>query len=102
MLLNDVLIVAKPISEDNLKIHQTIYLGKLSVKKPEKEDEYPLDFHILSAARSFTLRASSVCERDTWISSLNKSVEEYKRRRATFAQAANRIQVTGNGQSDRK
>jgi FYVE/RhoGEF/PH domain-containing protein 5/6 len=93
VLLNDILIVAKPVtidsSADSLRIRNQIHLTQLTVTIPKHVDEYPQDFYVKSLSKSFMFRAESTCLKDTWMRALSKAIDDCKIRRDTFNRAGN-------------
>jgi hypothetical protein len=48
------------------------------------QDEYKMEFSIISVQRSFTLHGSTLEERDDWVTALNAAIEENALKRNTF------------------
>lgn len=90
ILLSDCLIYAKKTGDfDGLREKYRIPLTTMTVSLPRNAVEYPKDFILKSPVRSCTFRASSSGERDIWVDALHDAISTYKKRRATFATAAN-------------
>ena len=92
ILCNDCLIYAKynggALGDTaSLKVSYKIPLAGLTIEVPNRE-EYPQDFNIRSPVRSCTLRADNSADRDHWVSTLNKTIQDHLSRRATFSSAA--------------
>lgn len=48
------------------------------------QDEYKMEFSIISVQRSFTLHGATLEERDDWVTALNAAIEENALKRNTF------------------
>ncbi|WAR25165.1 FGD6-like protein [Mya arenaria] len=65
------------------RLNNTLSLTGMKVSVAAR-DEYKMEFSIISTQRSFTLQASSLEERDDWVSAINSAIEENTLKRDTF------------------
>jgi len=67
-----------------LRVAQCIHLNQLNLQIPQAE-QYPREFSVISNAKSFTVMADSVAERDEWIEAIHTAKENYEENQKTFA-----------------
>ena len=61
-----------------------IHLNQLTLQIPDAE-QYPMEFSVISNARSFTAMANSVEERDEWVEAIHTAKVNYEENLKTFA-----------------
>jgi len=67
-----------------LKVAHCIHLNQLTLQIPDAE-QYPMEFSVISNARSFTAMANSVEERDEWVEAIHTAKVNYEENLKTFA-----------------
>ena len=78
----------------SLRVSYQIPLSTLQVRLPSNVpvnmteadggEEMSTEFQLTSPIRSFTVRASSVRERNSWLDAINTAIEDHASRKATF------------------
>ncbi|XP_052779804.1 uncharacterized protein LOC128217033 isoform X2 [Mya arenaria] len=81
-LFSDVLLYTTE-APTGYRLNNTLSLTGMKVSVAAR-DEYKMEFSIISTQRSFTLQASSLEERDDWVSAINSAIEENTLKRDTF------------------
>lgn len=56
------------------------------------QDEYKMEFSIMSVQRSLLLQGSTLEERDDWVTALNSAIEENVWKRNTFEAVRSQVQ----------
>ncbi|XP_039214056.1 FYVE, RhoGEF and PH domain-containing protein 6 isoform X1 [Crotalus tigris] len=82
-LFNDTLLYTTPLQSGMYKLNNMLSLAGMKVKKPIHE-AYQNELNIESVERSFILSANSATERDEWLETISRSIEEYTKKRITF------------------
>lgn len=82
-LFNDVLLYTTPTPTGGYRLNNVLTLVGMKVTLPASE-EYNTEFNIVSVHRSFTVEASSVQERDSWVKALTSAIDDNTQRRNTF------------------
>ncbi|XP_063164940.1 FYVE, RhoGEF and PH domain-containing protein 6 [Candoia aspera] len=82
-LFNDALLYATPLQSGMYKLNNMLSLAGMKVKKPTHE-AYQNELNIESVERSFILSANSATERDEWLETISRSIEDYTKKRITF------------------
>ena len=67
-----------------MRVAQCIHLNQLNLQIPQAE-QYPREFSVIGNAKSFTVMADSVAERDEWIEAIHTAKENYEENQKTFA-----------------
>ena len=67
-----------------MKVAHCIHLNQLTLQIPDAE-QYPMEFSVISNARSFTAMANSVEERDEWVEAIHTAKVNYEENLKTFA-----------------
>ncbi|KAL7982536.1 hypothetical protein Chor_010134 [Crotalus horridus] len=80
---NDTLLYTTPLQSGMYKLNNMLSLAGMKVKKPIHE-AYQNELNIESVERSFILSANSATERDEWLETISRSIEEYTKKRITF------------------
>ncbi|XP_045165344.2 protein piccolo-like isoform X2 [Mercenaria mercenaria] len=81
-LFNDVLLYTTPVAT-GYRLNNVLPLAGMKVSVAA-QDEYKMEFSIISVQRSFTLHGTTLEERDDWITALNAAIEENALKRNTF------------------
>ncbi|XP_060563641.1 FYVE, RhoGEF and PH domain-containing protein 6-like isoform X2 [Ruditapes philippinarum] len=81
-LFNDVLLYTTPVAT-GYRLNNVLPLAGMKVSVAA-QDEYKMEFSIISVQRSFTLHGSTLEERDDWVTALNAAIEENALKRNTF------------------
>ena len=66
-----------------MKVAHCIHLNQLTLQIPDAE-QYPMEFSVISNARSFTAMANSVEERDEWVEAIHTAKVNYEENLKTF------------------
>ncbi|KAM6437264.1 FYVE, RhoGEF and PH domain-containing protein 6 [Liasis olivaceus] len=82
-LFNDALLYTTPLQSGMYKLNNMLSLAGMKVKKPTHE-AYQNELNIESVERSFILSANSATERDEWLETISRSIEDYTKKRITF------------------
>ncbi|XP_062613414.1 uncharacterized protein LOC134275178 [Saccostrea cucullata] len=82
-LFNDVLLYTSPIATGGYRFNNALTLVGMKVSKP-KRDDLKTEFNIISIQRSFMVVAKNQVERDSWVDTLQKAIDDQAQRRNTF------------------
>lgn len=81
-LFNDVLLYTTPVAT-GYRLNNVLPLAGMKVSVAS-QDDFKMEFSIISVQRSFTLQGSTLEERDDWIAALNSAIDENAVKRNTF------------------
>ncbi|XP_052249054.1 uncharacterized protein LOC127856886 isoform X3 [Dreissena polymorpha] len=81
-LFNDVLLYTTPVAT-GYRLNNALPLTGMKVSI-NMQDEYKMEFSVMSTQRSFALQGSTLEERDDWVTALNAAIEENTLKRDTF------------------
>uniref|UniRef100_A0A8C5WDA9 FYVE, RhoGEF and PH domain containing 6 n=1 Tax=Leptobrachium leishanense TaxID=445787 RepID=A0A8C5WDA9_9ANUR len=92
-LFNDALLYTTPVQSGMYKLNNMLSLAGMKVRKPTQE-AYQNELNIESVERSFILSASSATERDGWLETISKAIEDYTKKKITFNPAKSQEEET--------
>ncbi|KAL4226589.1 FYVE [Mactra antiquata] len=81
-LFNDVLLYTTPVAT-GYRLNNVLPLAGMKISVAA-QDEYKMEFSIISVQRSFTLHGVTIEERDDWVTALNAAIDENSVKRSTF------------------